>query len=223
MSVGRNTASGHLRAASRIGIPERTPNSRASREAVATTARAWVGSPEPPTITGRPRNSGRRSTSTEAKNWSRSTCNNQTPVTGPVSPPGAGSIRAMDQLDRIAADVLGITLRPAQRRALDALTRHGDTLAVLPTGSGKSAIYQVGGLALGGLTVVVSPLIALQRDQLRSMTAHGGVRAVMLNSSQRHADRASALDELTGGRVDFVMLGPEQLANAETMAVLAGS
>jgi len=129
----------------------------------------------------------------------------------------------MDQLDRIAADVLGITLRPAQRRALDALAGHGDTLAVLPTGSGKSAIYQVGGLALGGLTVVVSPLIALQRDQLRSMTAHGRVRAVMLNSSQHHADRVAALDELTGGRVDFVMLGPEQLANAETMAVLAGS
>jgi ATP-dependent DNA helicase RecQ len=129
----------------------------------------------------------------------------------------------MNQLETIAADVLGITLRPAQRRALTALTTHGDTLAVLPTGSGKSAIYQVGGLTLGGLTVVVSPLIALQRDQLRSMTAHGRVRAVMLNSSQHHADRQAALGELAGGRADFVMLGPEQLANAETMAAIAGS
>jgi ATP-dependent DNA helicase RecQ len=129
----------------------------------------------------------------------------------------------MNELDRIAADVLGITLRPAQRRALDALTTSGDTLAVLPTGSGKSAIYQVGGLALGGLTVVVSPLIALQRDQLRSMTAQGKVRAVMLNSSQHVAERAAALAELAGGRVDFVMLGPEQLANAETMAAITGS
>jgi len=129
----------------------------------------------------------------------------------------------MNQLDRIAADVLGISLRPAQRRALAALTTHGDTLAVLPTGSGKSAIYQVGGLALGGLTVVVSPLIALQRDQLRSMTAHGQVRAAMLNSSQHHADRQEALGALAGGRADFLMLGPEQLANAETMAVIAGS
>jgi ATP-dependent DNA helicase RecQ len=129
----------------------------------------------------------------------------------------------MDELDRIAADVLGIRLRPAQRRALSALTGHGDTLAVLPTGSGKTAIYQVGGLALGGLTVVVSPLIALQRDQLRAMTAHSAERAVMLNSAQHHADRAAALGELAGGRVDFVMLGPEQLANAETMAAIAGS
>jgi ATP-dependent DNA helicase RecQ len=129
----------------------------------------------------------------------------------------------VDQLDRIAADVLGITLRPAQRRALTALTTTGDTLAVLPTGSGKTAIYQVGGLALGGLTVVVSPLIALQRDQLRAMTARGSVRAVMLNSSQHHADRASALEALGRGEVDFVMLGPEQLANAETLAAIQGS
>jgi ATP-dependent DNA helicase RecQ len=94
---------------------------------------------------------------------------------------------------------------------------------VLPTGSGKTAIYQVGGLALGGLTVVVSPLIALQRDQLRAMAARGSVRAVMLNSSQHHADRVSALGALTRGEADFVMLGPEQLANAETMAAIQGS
>ncbi|MEV6851467.1 RecQ family ATP-dependent DNA helicase [Actinoplanes sp. NPDC051411] len=129
----------------------------------------------------------------------------------------------MDELDRIAADVLGITLRPAQRRALTALTTTGDTLAVLPTGSGKTAIYEVGGFALGGLTVVVSPLIALQRDQLRAMSARGSVRAVMLNSSQHHADRVSSLEALGRGEVDFVMLGPEQLANAETLAAIQGS
>jgi ATP-dependent DNA helicase RecQ len=128
-----------------------------------------------------------------------------------------------DRLDRLAADVLGITLRPSQRRALDAVTSGRDTLAVLPTGSGKSAIYQVGGLALGGLTIVVSPLIALQRDQLRAMTARGSVRAVMLNSAQHRADRTAALESLTAGRVDFVMLGPEQLANAETLAAIEGS
>jgi ATP-dependent DNA helicase RecQ len=69
--------------------------------------------------------------------------------------------------------------------------------------------------------VVVSPLIALQRDQLRSMTAHGRVRAVMLNSAQHHAERVAALDALKNA--DFVMLGPEQLANAETMTAITGS
>ena len=55
-------------------VPERTPNARASYDAVATTWRGLVGSPSPPTMTGRPASSGRRSTSTAARNWSRSTC-----------------------------------------------------------------------------------------------------------------------------------------------------
>jgi len=53
--------------------------------------------------------------------------------------------------------------------------------------------------------------------------AHAGVRAVMLNSAQHVADRAAAIGDLGAGQVDFVMLGPEQLANAETMAAIAGS
>jgi ATP-dependent DNA helicase RecQ len=113
--------------------------------------------------------------------------------------------------------VFGFTLRPAQRRAVDAVLQKRDVLAVLPTGSGKSAIYQIAGLSLGGLTVVVSPLIALQRDQLRSMTARASVRAVMLNSTQHRADRLAAFTALREGAADFVMLGPEQLANAETL------
>jgi ATP-dependent DNA helicase RecQ len=125
--------------------------------------------------------------------------------------------------DRIAESVLGFSLHPSQRRALEAIGAGRDTLAVLPTGSGKSAIYQVGGLLLGGVTVVVSPLIALQRDQLRSLTARASLRAVMLNSTQHHAERAAALDTLRTGAVDFVMLGPEQLANAETLGEIVGS
>jgi ATP-dependent DNA helicase RecQ len=56
--------------------------------------------------------------------------------------------------------------RPGQKEALEAVLQGRDTLAVLPTGSGKSAIYQIAGLMIPGPTVVVSPLIALQRDQL---------------------------------------------------------
>ncbi len=96
-----------------------------------------------------------------------------------------------------------------------------DTLAVMPTGSGKSAIYQVAGLALGGLTVVISPLIALQRDQLRSLAGRGrsdhpAPRTAMLNSSQHRDDRRAALAALDEGGLDFLLLGPEQLHNAET-------
>ena len=126
-------------------------------------------------------------------------------------------------VDRMAESVFGLALRPSQRRALEAIGAGRDTLAVLPTGSGKSAIYQVGGLLLGGLTVVVSPLIALQRDQLRFLTARRSLRAVMLNSTQHHAERLAALDALRTGDVEFVMLGPEQLANAETLREIVGS
>lgn len=71
-STGRMTASGAFRAAMRSGIPDPTPYSRASYDAVETTARS-VGSPRPPTMTGLPASSGRRNTSTAAMNWSRST------------------------------------------------------------------------------------------------------------------------------------------------------
>jgi ATP-dependent DNA helicase RecQ len=129
--------------------------------------------------------------------------------------------------ERMAASVFGFGLRPSQLRALAAIGAGRDTLAVLPTGSGKSAIYQVGGLLTGGLTVVVSPLIALQRDQARSLSARTlpdrtAVRAVLLNSTQHVADRRAALDALRSGQADFVMLGPEQLANAESLREIVG-
>jgi ATP-dependent DNA helicase RecQ len=126
-------------------------------------------------------------------------------------------------MDRIATEVFGLDLRPGQRAAIKSIVAGRDTLAVLPTGSGKSAIYQISGLTLGGLTVVVSPLIALQRDQAAALSRHASVRVVLLNSAQHRAERAAALDALRAGEVDFVMLGPEQLANGESIdAVAAG-
>jgi ATP-dependent DNA helicase RecQ len=101
-------------------------------------------------------------------------------------------------------------------------------LAVLPTGSGKSAIYQVGGLALGGLTIVVSPLISLQRDQQQALAQHVRVdrqpiQVATLNSAQASGVRRNALTRLGAAGLDFLMLGPEQLANTETHAALLSS
>ena len=70
------------------GMPERTPNARASYDAVATTCRGRLGSPSPPTTTGRPASSGRRRTSTAARNWSRSTCRTQSPIGHAISGSG---------------------------------------------------------------------------------------------------------------------------------------
>ena len=96
-------------------------------------------------------------------------------------------------IEKLARERLGFDrLRPGQRRAAEALAAGRDALAVLPTGGGKSAIYELGGLLLDGPTVVVSPLIALQDDQLAHLQA-AGLRAVVLNSQQSAGARAAAL------------------------------
>ncbi|MET7993451.1 RecQ family ATP-dependent DNA helicase [Amycolatopsis sp. NPDC005232] len=124
----------------------------------------------------------------------------------------------------VAGALFEFALRPSQVQAADAVVAGQDTLAVLPTGSGKSAIYQVAGLALGGLTLVISPLIALQRDQLRSIAGrpYGDrtINAELLNSSQKVHERRETLARLEKGELDFVFLGPEQLTNAETRAAI---
>jgi ATP-dependent DNA helicase RecQ len=134
----------------------------------------------------------------------------------------------MAKMQALAIDSFSIRLRPSQRSALASVADLRDTLAVLPTGSGKSAIYQVGGLALGGLTIVVSPLIALQRDQQQALAAHRRIdrqpiQVSTLNSAQTSAERHVALTRLGAADLDFLMLGPEQLANTETHAALLAS
>jgi ATP-dependent DNA helicase RecQ len=134
----------------------------------------------------------------------------------------------IDAADVVAVEIFGFSLKPAQRSAVAALVRGRDTLAVLPTGSGKSAIYQIAGLVLGGLTVVVSPLIALQRDQARGLgtrTRGDGrpVDVIALNSTLSAKDHAAAVARLAAGNVDFLMLGPEQLTNPGTHQALLGS
>ena len=109
-------------------------------------------------------------------------------------------------------------LRPGQLRAVAAATAGRDVLAVLPTGGGKSAIYELAGLMSDGPTVVVSPLIALQEDQLAHLRA-AGLRAVVLNSQQSSVARTDAL-LATCDSDTFVFVSPEQLTNAETRDAL---
>ncbi len=123
-----------------------------------------------------------------------------------------------------ARRLFGFTsLRPGQREAIDSVLAGTDTLAVLATGSGKSAIYELAGQLLGGPTVVISPLIALQRDQLAALEARGHVVAVAVNSTETFRQRQQVLDQLVvgDGRPDFVFLAPEQLADGGVLSRLA--
>jgi ATP-dependent DNA helicase RecQ len=122
-------------------------------------------------------------------------------------------------IEELAREGLGFQqLRPGQLRAVEALVSGRDVLAVLPTGGGKSAIYELAGMLRAGPTVVVSPLIALQDDQLAHLRA-AGLRAIVVNSQQAAGARAAAL--LASCDSDtFVFLAPEQLANGQTRDTL---
>ncbi|WP_454728421.1 RecQ family ATP-dependent DNA helicase [Cellulosimicrobium protaetiae] len=119
-----------------------------------------------------------------------------------------------------AREVFGYRdLRPGQREAISALLDGRDVLLVLPTGAGKSAVYQVPGLELPGPTLVVSPLIALQQDQVRSLLELGDddARAAAVSSAVPAAERRAALKAAAAGELEFLFLSPEQLANDEVL------
>jgi len=145
---------------------------------------------------------------------------------GPICPAGGGYATAMsvhaEQLQKVAADTFGWQeLHPEQLAAMEVLMEGRDALAVLPTGAGKSAIYQVPALLIDGPTLVVSPLLALQHDQVEGIDATTAPDAVVLNSSQRRAEQEDAWRLLGTGEAEYLFLSPEQLAKDEVVAELA--
>src|SRR5262245_9264342 len=90
------------------------------------------------------------------------------------------------------------TLRPLQREAMTAALESRDSLVVLPTGGGKSICYQAPALLRDGLTVVVSPLISLMKDQVDRLLSHG-VPAAFINSSLESSDRGRVQAALARG------------------------
>ncbi|GAA3290763.1 RecQ family ATP-dependent DNA helicase [Arthrobacter citreus] len=132
------------------------------------------------------------------------------------------SITRQDLL-KTAADMFGWdTFRDGQLEAMEAVTSGRDALCVMPTGYGKSGIYQVPALTLPGVAVVVSPLIALQRDQADAINEAAGLeRAYVLNSTQAQGSIndawAAAQNPDEKVRAKFLFLAPEQLAREEVM------
>ncbi|MGN6613024.1 MAG: RecQ family ATP-dependent DNA helicase [Angustibacter sp.] len=133
---------------------------------------------------------------------------------------------ARQRARRIASDVFGwTTLRAGQLEAMAAVVAGQDALVVMPTGHGKSAVYQVAALARAGTTVVVSPLISLQEDQVAALERVGGdaAEAVAINSGRRAADVRESWRRLRDGEVEFAFVSPEQLADDEVVSRLADS
>lgn len=115
-------------------------------------------------------------------------------------------------------------LRPGIARAVDAVLAGADVLGVMPTGYGKSAVYRIAGAMLPGLTVVVSPLIALQADQLDALRRTAGARpAAQVNSAQSDRTNDEAWAAVAQGRLGYLFLAPEQLADDRVLARLAAA
>ena len=128
---------------------------------------------------------------------------------------------AAKEIRQRARDTLGIAkLRPGQLQAIEAVVGGRDTLAVMSTGYGKSAIYQLAGEFIDGPTIVVSPLIALQRDQVEAMEEATPGEAAELNSTISGRKREEVMESLREGEREFVLLAPEQLAKEEVLEEL---
>lgn len=131
----------------------------------------------------------------------------------------ADPVASDESIRRLGAERLGLThLRQEQVRAIAAVADGRDVLAVLPTGGGKSAIYELAGLLRRGATVIISPLIALEEDQLAHLRS-AGLSATVLNSTLSRKSRATAL-AATRISDEFVFVSPEELANIDTREVL---
>ncbi len=124
-----------------------------------------------------------------------------------------------DMLAAIAQTWGFTSLRPRQTEAIRAVLANRDSLVVMPTGGGKSLCYQAPALVRPGITVVVSPLIALMKDQVDGLARHG-IRAVRLDSSLSPAESNEAIAAIRAGEIRLVFVSPERLVNTGTSQLL---
>ncbi len=110
--------------------------------------------------------------------------------------------------------------REPQETIIQGLLEGKDTLVIMPTGGGKSLCYQLPALLLPGVTVVVSPLIALMKDQVDALCAKG-VPAAMLNSMQAISEQSQVLNNMRSGQTKLVYVAPERFRSDSFMRALA--
>jgi ATP-dependent DNA helicase RecQ len=113
------------------------------------------------------------------------------------------------------------SLRPLQEQAMRAVLDERDSLVVLPTGGGKSLCYQAPAVYRGGTTVVISPLIALMKDQVDGLRACG-IAAAQLDSSQSSIERGAYEIDLRQGAIRLLFVSPERLVQTDLFRVLIG-
>lgn len=109
--------------------------------------------------------------------------------------------------------------RPFQKEIINSVLHKKDTLAIMPTGGGKSICYQIPALILEGISIVISPLISLMQDQVASLNA-SGVHAVFLNSLLEWDEYLKAIEKIKNGEVKILYISPEGLASSRIRDLL---
>lgn len=112
------------------------------------------------------------------------------------------------------------TFRPGQLEAIQALLEHNRLLCIQPTGYGKSLLYQMPSCILGGLTLVISPLLALMRDQIDQLTHRFHISAATLNSDQTDEENALTRAKILSGEIQILFVSPEQLDHIDRFEFL---
>lgn len=125
-----------------------------------------------------------------------------------------------DAAQRVLTAVFGFdAFRPSQQDVIERLMAGGDVMVVMPTGSGKSLCYQVPAIAREGTGIIISPLIALMRDQVEDLRERG-VRAAYLNSTLSFEGARAVEERLVGGDLDLLYVAPERLLTDRFLALL---
>ncbi|WP_461256275.1 DNA helicase RecQ [Treponema sp. R80B11-R83G3] len=128
----------------------------------------------------------------------------------------------MDKLTILREKFGYSSFRPGQEEVIDAILTGTDALAVMPTGAGKSLCYQIPALMLNGMTIVISPLISLMKDQVSALH-EAGCGAAFLNSSLSGREYMETMDDITSGEIKLLYIAPERLQRTDTSEFAANS
>jgi ATP-dependent DNA helicase RecQ len=126
-------------------------------------------------------------------------------------------------LEQVLRERFGFSsFRPGQREAIETLLERRRLLCIQPTGHGKSLLYQLPAILLPGMTVVISPLLALMRDQIGQLVERFGISAASINSDQLDEENAAAVAGATAGKVKILFVAPERLDHLADFEFLLG-
>ena len=166
-----------------------------------------------------PKSSKQAASSAETQPAARTTRRRNAPASKPNTPAATPWL----ELLQAARDRFGIKrFRPGQREVLESVFQGRDTLAIMPTGGGKSLTYQLPALFLPKPVVVVSPLIALMQDQ-QDKAEHADIAVEKLDSTQTSREKITAAEDIAEGTAQLIYVTPERLENQQFLASLKGA